>query len=437
MTRTISKVAVVGAGTMGAGIAGVCAKAGLPVVLLDLQPEATRKAVERLIAGSRPVLDATEAARITAGTLSQDLALAADADWLCEVIVEKLGPKRELFSKLDEIRKPGSILSSNTSGIPLRDISADMPESVRRDIAITHFFNPVHLMKLVELVPGEDADEDVIPTLAAFVQDELGKGAVYAKDTINFIGNRIGCFWLLAGMHESLPFLGQGISIEKADALLGEPVGLPPTGFFGLIDLIGLDIMESIGNNLQAGLPEGDAGVPYNRFPPVVQRMSERGQLGRKSGGGFYKLVRFEDGSKQMQVFDLNSETWRDAEAPSLTEEETRFESLMQADSRSGEFARAMMLPTLAYAADLVPQIADDIVNVDRAMRWGFNWQKGPFELIDVLGAETFAKLCEAQGLAVPSMVALLLGAKQNHFYQDEGARFFGTDGQWHSVPQA
>lgn len=437
MTRTISKVAVIGAGTMGAGIAGVCAKAGFPVVLLDLQADAAANAIARLTGGSRPVLDAEEAARITPGTLADDLNLASDADWLCEVIVEKLAPKRDLFSQLDAIRKPGSILSSNTSGIPLRDIAADMPDTVRRDIAITHFFNPVHLMKLVELVPGADADEDVIPTLAAFVQNELGKGAVYAKDTINFIGNRIGCFWLLAGLHESLPYLSNGMTIEKADALLGEPVGLPATGFFGLIDLIGLDIMESIGNNLKAGLPDGDAGASYNDFPPVVRGMFERGQLGRKTGAGFYKLVRNDDGSKQMQVFDTTSEDWRAAVEVSLSDEEQDFATLMQADSQSGEFVRAMMLPTLAYAADLVPEIADDIVNVDRAMRWGFNWQKGPFELIDALGAQTFADLCQAQGKPVPAMVAKLLGAGETQFYQDNGARFFGTDERWHTVPQS
>ncbi|MDO6461757.1 3-hydroxyacyl-CoA dehydrogenase NAD-binding domain-containing protein [Granulosicoccaceae sp. 1_MG-2023] len=437
MTRTISRIAVIGAGTMGAGIAGVCAKAGLPVVLLDLQPGAAAAAIERLTGGSRPVLSDEEAARITPGNLNDDLALVSDADWLCEVIVEKTGPKRELFRTLDKVRKPGSILSSNTSGIPLRDISADMPEAVRRDIAITHFFNPVHLMKLVELVPGEETAPDVIPTLAAFIQNHLGKGPVYAKDTINFIGNRIGCFWLLAGLHEALPYLQQGLSIEKADALLGEPVGLPATGFFGLHDLIGLDIMESIANNLKAGLPEGDAGLPYATFPPAVQAMFEAGQLGRKTGAGFYKLERHADGSKQMMVFNPLTASWAEAAAVSLSATEQDFASLVQDKSTSGEFVRAMMLPTLAYAADLVPQIADDIVNVDRAMRWGFNWQKGPFELIDVLGAGTFAELCQAASKPVPSMVSKLLAAGADSFYKDAGRRYFGVDSEWHDVPQA
>ncbi len=435
MTRSIRKVAVIGAGTMGAGIAGVCANAGFPVVLLDLVEGAAENAVGRLTSGTRPVISQERAQLITCGQLTDDLAKIDDCDWVCEVIVEKLDPKRELFLHLEEFRKPGSIVSSNTSGIPLRDISKDLPERLRRDIAVTHFFNPVHIMKLVELIPGEDTAEDVIPALADFCGNKLGKGAVFAKDTVNFIGNRIGCFWLLSGLHIGEKALKNGMNIETLDALMSEPVGLPPTGLYGLWDLIGLDIMESVGRNLDANLPKGDIGRQYARFPSAEQRMFDRGQLGRKTGGGFYKLIKHDDGTKNKQVFDPISGDWHDAQGVELSAEHKNFTKLMFSDSEEGRFCWDMMSLTLAYAADLVPQIADDIVNIDRAMRWGFNWKQGPFEMIDTIGTDRFAERLREENRPIPKMLAVLEQAGVESFYRNEGSEYLSTEGKYIAVP--
>lgn len=420
---------------MGAGIAGVCAAAGFPVVLLDLVEGAAEKASEKLTLGSRPVLTAEQASLIECGDLGSDLNTIADCDWICEVIIEKLQPKRDLFLQIESIRKPGSIVTSNTSGIPLRDITREMPENLQQDIAITHFFNPVHIMRLLELIPGEKTANDVIPSLAEFCSKELNKGAVYAKDTVNFIGNRIGCFWILSGLHIGENALKNGMSIETIDALMAAPMGFPGTGLYGLCDLIGLDIMESVGKNLNANLPTDDIGRQFVNFPAAEQAMFDKGQLGRKTGGGFYKLVRHDDGSKTMQIFDLMAAEWRGMQPVELKDEHSKLTSLLWSDSAEGRFAWDIMSLTLSYACDLVPDIADDIVNIDRAMRWGFNWAQGPFEMLDEIGADAFIEKLASENRAIPKMLEVLKSAKASSFYQNDGTSYLGTDGKYHSVP--
>lgn len=435
MTRSINKIAVIGAGTMGAGIAGVCASAGFPVVLLDLVEGASEKAVDRLTGGSRPALTPEQASLISCGSLDNDIEKVADCDWLCEVIIEKLEPKRELFKKLEKIRKSNSIVTSNTSGIPLRDITAGMPEQLKRDIAITHFFNPVHIMRLLELIPGKETDSDVIPALADFCGKNLGKGAVYAKDTVNFIGNRIGCFWILSGLHIGRQALQNGLNTEIVDALMSEPMGFPATGLYGLCDLIGLDIMESVAKNLDTNLPANDIGREFVKFPSAEQNMFDSGQLGRKTGGGFYKLIRHDDGSKSMQVFDLLTEEWRSAVNVELTDEQKDYSDLLSGSSIESKFAWDIMSLTLAYSADLVPEIADDIVNIDRAMRWGFNWTYGPFEMIDRLGPAIFIEKLQAENRAIPKMLQILDASGGEKFYRNNGNEYLGVDGHYHQVP--
>lgn len=435
MTRTINKIAVIGAGTMGAGIAGVCAAAGFPVVLLDLVEGAAEKAAEKLTLGSRPVLTPEQASQIECGNLGSDLNKISDCDWICEVIIEKLQPKRDLFLQIEPIRKPGSIVTSNTSGIPLRDITAQMPESLQRDIAITHFFNPVHIMRLLELVPGEKTASDVIPSLANFCSKELNKGSVYAKDTVNFIGNRIGCFWILSGLHIGEAALKKGMNVETIDALMAAPMGFPATGLYGLCDLIGLDIMESVSKNLDANLPSNDIGRQFVNFPAAEQTMFDKGQLGRKTGGGFYKLLRHDNGSKTMQIFDLMTAQWRDMQTIALDDAHSNLTSLLFSDSTEGAFAWDIMSLTLSYACDLVPDIADDIVNIDRAMRWGFNWSQGPFEMLDEIGVDTFIEKLTAENRAVPKMLTVLKNAEASSFYKNDGASYLGTDGNYHTVP--
>ena len=430
MAEAIKKVAVIGAGTMGAGIAGLCAATGVEVTLLDLETETSEKAIGRLTAGKRPAITEDQAKLITPGSLATDLQSAADCDWICEAVVENLNIKRDLFAKLEDIRKDGSLLTTNTSGIPLHDIYADMPERLQQDIAVTHFFNPVHLMKLVELVPGSKTNPAVISRLAEFMSGPFGKGVVYAKDTVNFIGNRIGCNWMLSGLHKAAD---SGLTMETVDALMSKPIGLPPTGLYGLIDLIGLDIMDSVAKNLDTNLPYNDAGRSYLQMPAPEAAMFKQGQLGRKTGGGFYKLIKSDDGEKSMQVFDLGTQDWRAMQPATLADHHNDIATLMFSDDAEGKFAWDLMSSTLHYSSSLVPEISDDIVNVDRAMRWGFAWAQGPFEMLDSIGALKFAEKYAAGGGQINGMLKVLQDSGKETFYK--GNQYLTTEGEYKDIP--
>ncbi len=431
--RNIQTVAVLGAGTMGAGIAAACAQAGCETVLLDVSDELAQRGKDNMLAGRAPMLDDPKSADlITVGSFDDSLDLVSNADWVCEAIVEDLEAKRGMFSRLEKVRKPGSIVTTNTSGIPLRSICDGMPEQFRRDVAVTHFFNPVKVMRLLEVVPGEETDSEVITSLASFARERLGKGVVYAKDTVNFIGNRIGCFWMLAGLHKGGDAQRQGISVERVDALMSAAMGIPSTGLYGLIDLVGLDVMGLVAANLDNNLPASDAGRAYLKLPAVEQSMLDSGQLGRKTGGGFYRMLKNEDGSRRKQMFEPSSSSWVDA-VGSKSEQDVR--TLAFDSSDEGEFVWGLVSETLCYAADLVPEISDDIVNIDRAMRWGFNWKKGPFELLDELGPKDVADRLQSEGRTVPKMLSLLQSGGRSRFYSDSGANYLGTDSAMHDTP--
>ena len=412
---------------MGSGIAAASANAGCRVLMLDVTPEAVERGLQAVDESVRHLVDT--------GTLGDDLERVDEYDWICEAIVEDLDTKRELFRRVEPLRRDGSVISSNTSGIPLRDISEGMPDRFRRDVAITHFFNPVTVMKLFELVPGDDTTGDVIDAFAAFGAERLGKGVVHAKDTVNFIGNRIGCFFMLSGLHEAKPYLDAGMTQETVDGVLGKPVGLPPTGLYGLIDLIGLDVMDLVGKNLAVNLPDGDAGHAYTSLPAVEQRMLERGQLGRKSReqGGFSRVERLDDGSKRVETFDLTDEEWRPAIAPELSGVPTDLGEVLFHDSAQGRLAWDVFGGTLRYAAGLVPEISDDIVNIDNAIRWGFNWVHGPFEMLDAIGTGRFVHRLRAEGAELPTMLQVLVDSGSETFYRD--GRYLGVDGEWHDLP--
>jgi 3-hydroxyacyl-CoA dehydrogenase len=436
MERRIESVAVLGAGTMGSGIAAICAQAGCPVLLLDVTREASEAGLAAMTGGRAPMLDdPAAAARITPGSFDEDLAKVADYDWICEVVVEDLAIKRALFERLEPLRRDGSVVSSNTSGITLRALTEGMPERLQRDMAVTHFFNPVRLMKLVELVPGAATSPDARRALEIFLRERLGKGVVHGKDTVNFVGNRIGCFWMLAGLLEAEKALAAGLSMEEVDALLSAPVGIPPTGLYGLIDLIGLDVMDLVARNLAANLPAGDTGLAYARLPAAEQAMVARGQIGRKAGAGFYRMTKQPDGSRLKEVYDLVRGEWRPARKVELAPAHREIGSLLFADDVAGRFVWALMGGTFCYAADLVPEITDDVVNVDRAMRWGYNWAKGPFELMDAIGPDRVIARLRAEGRAVPRMLAVLEQAGGGTFYRADGKEFLGVDGAHHPVP--
>ncbi|MFP6731439.1 MAG: 3-hydroxyacyl-CoA dehydrogenase family protein [Alphaproteobacteria bacterium] len=436
MNRTITSVAVIGGGTMGAGITGACAQAGHRVLLLDVDRPAAEGALDRMLKGRPPAIDDAERAdNVTLGTIDDDLALIADCDWICEAVIEDVAVKRALFARLEPLRRDGSVVSTNTSGIPLASITEGLPERLRRDIAVTHFFNPVKIMKLMELVPGEDTTQDTIDALAEFCGTTLGKGVVHAKDTVNFIGNRIGCFWLLSGLHKAKGALADGLSMERIDALMGAPVGLPSTGLYGLFDLIGLDVMKLVGDNLAVNLPSGDAGHAYTRFPAPEQAMHDRGQLGRKSGGGFYKMIKHDDGSRSKETYDLASGEWREAIDAALEDAHMDAAALLFTEDAEGRFAWDLMGGALCYAAGLAGQIADDIVNIDRAMRWGFAWKRGPFQMLDAIGPARVIARLEADGEPLPKMLAVLKDAGADSFYKGDGADYLGLDGDYHAVP--
>ena len=411
---------------MGAGIAAASAAAGCRVLILDMNIETAEAALQQVDEDARHL--------VTAGTVDADLAAVSGYDWVCEAIVEDLSIKRDLFSRLEEVRKDGSVISSNTSGIPLRQISEGMTQRFCSDVAITHFFNPVRVMRLFELVPGDDTDPEVISAFAQFGADRLGKGVVHAKDTVNFIGNRIGCFFMLSGLHLAKPFLAEGMKQETIDSVLAAPVGLPPTGLYGLIDLIGLDVMELVGKNLAVNLPEADLGHQYTNFPPTEQRMHDDGQLGRKAGGGFYRQTKSPDGERLKESFDLLDESWRPAEVPSLGGIPTELGEVIFQDSLEGELAWQVFGGTLRYAAGLIPEIADDVVNVDNAIRWGFNWVHGPFEMLDHLGPQRVIARIRSEGDQVPSMLEVLDRAGTDSFYRNEGTEYLGADGDYHAI---
>ncbi len=435
MAREINSVAVIGGGTMGGGIAGLCAQMDKPVLLLEVSMEAGEKALERIKSGRPPAVDDPEkAANITLGTIDDDLHKIADCDWICEAIIEDLDAKRAIMEKLEPLRRDGSIVSTNTSGIPLKDITDGMPERLRRDIAVTHFFNPVKVMRLLELVPGEATTPDVIDALTDFCRNTLGKGVVNAKDTVNFIGNRIGCFWMMRGLHEAGEALKAGLSMEEVDALMSAPVGLPPTGLYGLIDLIGLDVMDLVGENLAINLPAGDLCADFTALPQPERAMLERGQIGRKAGAGFYRMQKLDDGTRKTEVYDLVQDAWRDTEQAAVSDAHKGPKGMFEDDAQ-GKLAWNIMGSTLLYAADLVPEIAEDVVNVDRAMKWGYAWGWGPFELLDEVGPARVIEKLTASGHAIPGMLKVLQGAGADSFYRNGGSEYLGTDGEYHQTP--
>ncbi len=416
MSSNINTIAVLGAGTMGAGIAALAADKDCKVLLLDISLEAAQKGKDSMISERTPMLkDISKIKNVEIGTFENDFPLIKDYDWICEVVVEKLDIKRQIFEKIEKYRKDGSIVSSNTSGIPLRDITENMPIRLLTDVCITHFFNPVKVMKLCELIPGEKTNPDIISKLSIFLEKIMNKGVVNGKDTVNFIGNRIGCYLILKGLHQGKVAREEGLVQEEIDNLMSKPIGLPPTGLYGLVDLIGLDVMYSVGKNLEINLPENDKGLPYVNLPKVEQEMYDKGQLGRKTGGGFYRIKKLENGEKKKEVYDLDSLNWREATSIST---EGNFNTILE-DTKQGNYLWEVMGSTLAYAADLIPEIADDILNIDRAMRWGFAWSKGPFEILDEIGPINFINKCKEKNIAIPKMLEILINSENNSFYMD------------------
>ena len=426
MTNDIRRVAVLGAGTMGAAIAAHAANAGLAVDLLDLDRDTVQGGFERMLA-ARPAALASPrlAERIRLGSFEEDLDRLADADWVVEAIVERLEPKQELLARVEKTMGPEAVVSSNTSGLPLASLAEGRSDDFRRRFLGTHFFNPPRYLKLVELIPTADTGPEVLEGMRAFVERVLGKGAVVAKDSPNFIANRLGSF---AGMHDVRYALEHGYPIEEVDALTGPLVGRPKTATFRLFDQVGLDIMVDVAGNLYELAPD-DESRDVLPAPEPLKRMLAAGRLGNKTGGGFYRRGK-RDGQTVFDVLDLDTLEYRPAATPDLPivaaardhddlGDRLRFLLAKADEDRGARYLRDTLLPSLAYAARRVPEIADSLVEVDHAVEWGFGYQLGPFRAWDAIGVADGVARMEALGIEVPDWVQELLAAGHQSFYRD------------------
>ncbi|MEM8570692.1 MAG: FAD-dependent oxidoreductase [Pseudomonadota bacterium] len=441
-SAAIQKVAVIGAGVMGAAIAAHVANAGTDVMLLDIVPDGASNrnalaegAIARMLkADPAPFMGKKAARRVTPGNIDDDIERLGEADWIIEAIIERLDIKQGLYQKVEAARKDGSIVSSNTSTIPLATLMDGMPERLRQDFLITHFFNPPRYMRLLELVAGPETRPGAADRIEAYADHRLGKTVVTAKDTPSFIANRLGVYWLQKAVIEAAD---QGIPVEEADLLIGKPFGIPKTGVFGLLDLVGLDLMPHVNASLASALPESDPFQAANRPFPLVQSMIADGYTGRKGKGGFYRLNRA-GGGKVKEAISLATGTYAPAKKPKLDAIEEAGKSpraLLEHDSPQGRYAASVMLATLTYAASLAGEIADSIADIDEAMALGYAWKQGPFALMDKIGPAWLADRLAAEGVEVPPILEL---ARDQGFYRVEEGRLeqLGLDGAYHPVPR-
>ena len=423
---SIKKVAVIGAGTMGAGIAGQVANAGIEVWLLDLPGDGNANALaerglERLRDPNQPGLISKQAEDfIHLGNTRDNFDQLADCDWIAEAVVERLDIKKDLYRRLDAVCKADAIITSNTSTIPIRLLVEDMSLPFRQRFAITHFFNPVRFMRLLELVRGEDTDPAVTDLLADFCEQQLGKG---------FLGNRVGVFAIQCALHAAFEL---GLTPLEADAIFGRPMGIPKTGVFGLYDLIGIDLMSDVVQSLVNILPARDAFHAEAAKIPLMTQMIADGQTGNKQGQGFYRET-----EAGREVLNLESRQYQPAPRLNLPlaerAEQQGVRHLLEDASLHGQFAWRILSRTLSYAASLIPEVGDNPVGIDDAMKLGYNWIKGPFELIDEIGVDYFIGRLEADAMPVPQFLAEAAGSS---FYRvsDGNLQARHSGGSWRTI---
>lgn len=419
----VQKACVIGAGVMGAGIAAQIANAGVPVLLLDIvakegndRSAIAKAAIEKLLkADPAPLMSKAAAKLITPGNIEDDLNHLSDVDWVVEAIIERLDLKQSLYHKLEGKRKKGSILSSNTSTIPLAKLVDGMPESVQSDFCITHFFNPPRYMRLLEIVGGQKTRPEILQDISDFGDRMLGKTIVHAKDTPGFVGNRIGVFWMQAAVNAALDL---GLTVEEADAIMGRPIGAPKTGIFGLLDLVGLDLMPHVDKSMASLLKPDDAYMKLRQPWPLLEKMIAEGYTGRKGKGGFYRL-NTANGAKVKESIDLKTGNYAPSNRARLDSADIAkggLRALIEHADKGGQYAWKVLSGLLSYAASLVPEIADDVVAVDQGMKTGYNWKRGPFEMIDQMGAAWLVEKLTASKLPIPPF--LQIAAKAGGFYR-------------------
>jgi 3-hydroxyacyl-CoA dehydrogenase len=444
MNRRIEKAVVLGAGTMGSRIAAHFANAGLPCILLDIvppnlpsdAPAGDRHKIVR--AGleaakkSKPAafFTAALAEKIAIGSFDDDLARCAEADWIIEVVAENLEIKRKLLARVAQFRKPGAIVTTNTSGLPVHLIAEGLSEEFQQHWAGTHFFNPPRYLKLVEVIPGPKTSKEVVDLLSEFCDRRLGKGVVVAKDTPNFIANRIGTFSML----NALRLMGTlGMTVEEVDACTGPAVGWPKSATFRTADIVGLDVLVHVVKNIYETAPNDESRESY-RIPALIEEMAKRGWLGDKTGKGFYKKVRGE-GEKEILTLDVNTMEYRPRQkarfaslevGKAIEDTRDRLRALVgpvlegQKGDKAQQFLWAALSEMCLYAARRVPEISDNVVDVDRSLRWGFAWELGPFEIMDAIGIKAFAAQVQKEGRTLPPVLEKVLASGRQGFYESE-----------------
>jgi 3-hydroxyacyl-CoA dehydrogenase len=443
MRRRIEKAAVLGAGTMGSRIAAHFANAGLPCLLLDIVPpdspvgqSADRNRIVR--AGLETAKKARPAAffttslaeKVMIGNFEDDLARCVEADWIIEAVAENLEIKRKLLARLAQFRKPGGIVTTNTSGLPVRLIVEGMSEEFQQHWAGTHFFNPPRYLKLVEIIPGPKTSGDVIEILDEFCDRRLGKGVVVAKDTPNFIANRIGTFSMLNVLRL---MAAMGMTVEEVDACTGPAVGQPKSATFRTADIVGLDVLLHVVKNIYENVPNDESREIY-KVPAFLEEMARRGWLGDKTGQGFYKKVKGEE-EKEILALDVNTMEYRPRQkakfasleaGKAIEDTRERLRALIgpllegQKGDKAQQFLWGALSEMCLYAARRIPEISDHLEDVDRAMRWGFGWEMGPFEQMDALGVKAFAAQVQKEGRALPPIVEKILASGRRGFYESE-----------------
>lgn len=448
MTFSPQRTAVIGAGTMGAQIAAHLANVGLPVLLLDIAPtelqpdeqarnltlsspavrnRLVRSLFERMKKLSPPPLFTPETASlITLGNIDDNLTDLAAADWIIEAVLERMDLKQAVHAKIAAVVRPDALITTNTSGLPIHRLIEGLPATYRRRFFATHFFNPPRYMRLLELVPTPETDAALLQDFSRFAESALGKGVVIAKDTPCFIGNRIGCF----DLHTVLRLAqSEGLSVDEVDALTGPLIGRPASATFRLCDLVGIDLIAQLGRNLEELLPDPAEKINFAP-PPILAALLQRGWCGEKTGQGFFKRVQTTQG-REIHSLDLRTLEYRPQQkvvAPELTEigkivdTRARLRALCASDSRAGRFAWQHLSAVLCYTAEHIPEISDSVLSVDRAMRWGYNWELGPFEIWDALGATEIVHRLESEGRKVPGLVITLLAAGHTSFYEHQEA---------------
>ena len=449
MTRKVKKAAVIGSGVMGGGIAALLAGAGISTLLLDIVPfdlkeeektdPAARNRIAKngldtaLLSSPSPFMAFEDAARITIGNLEDDFQRLAECDWIVEVVVENLKIKQDLFKRLETVRRPDAIVSSNTSGIPLKAMSEGLSPEFKQHFLGTHFFNPVRYMKLLELIPGEDTHPEILKFMAAFGEKTLGKGIVWAKDTPNFVGNRIGVQGIVKAMQL---MLADGLTIPEVDALFGPAMGRPKTAMFKTCDLVGLDTLVHVANNTYDLVPDDEQRESF-KIPEFLTRMIEKKLLGKKTNAGFYKTDLTPEWKKIRKVIDPQTLDYAEYEQPDFAcllqarKAKTlpaKIKALIDGDDRGARFAWKVLAHGLAYAAARIPEISDSILDIDNAMKWGFNFEMGPFETWDAIGVVQSVTRMEKEGLDVPDNIKRMLAEGHQTFYKTENGRGFVYD---------